>query len=253
MSRTSVDSKILKDQFERAAWEAGQLVCGVDEVGRGCLAGPVVVGACILYPGKSSRKVKDSKLLTEDERQAAYNWIIKNSWYGIGIVTPTQIDTYNIYQATLIAMKRAVMQVMAACPKRPNMVLIDAMPLKLNGENYKDITVHYFPQGERKSSSIAAASIIAKVRRDALMTRMEQVIPGYGFASHKGYATDVHCTALRASGKTIIHRNSFLSFLDRPEQLNLIEVAAIQEDSASLELVPILNTEVANGSTASQV
>ncbi len=231
MSRTSLEFKILKDQLEHNAWAAGSVVCGVDEVGRGCLAGPVVVGACILHPGKSSRKVKDSKLLTEEERLSAYQWIIKNSWYGIGIVTPGQIDTYNIYQATMIAMKRAVMQAMAASPQRPSMILIDAMPLKLHGENYKDIIVHYFPQGERKSSSIAAASILAKVRRDAIMTRMENVIPGYGFASHKGYATDVHCTALRAQGKTIIHRNSFLSFLEKPEQLSLIE--AVEEPAES--------------------
>jgi ribonuclease HII len=204
---------LYKDFYEKEAWNANQLVCGIDEVGRGCLAGPLVTAAVILHSQKTSRLIKDSKLLTHEERVKAYAWIIKNSWYSTGIVSHTLIDTHNIYQATLIAMKRAVMQLMAICPHKPTTILVDAMPLKLYWTSYEHITIHHFPQGERKSSSIAAASIIAKVQRDALMGIFDPLFPGYNLAEHKGYATNTHCKVVRHEGRSIIHRLSFLNNL----------------------------------------
>jgi ribonuclease HII len=201
---------LVKDSYELAAWGQGLVVCGVDEVGRGCLAGPMVTAAVILHPNKRHRLLKDSKILTQDERQKGAAWIVKNSWYSFGIVSSTDIDTYNIYQATLIAMKRAVTQVMTIATRRPSSVLVDAMPLKLSGTMYQDISIYHFPKGESKSSSIAAASIIAKVKRDALISRFDGVFPGYKLSRHKGYATAVHCDAVREHGRSIIHRTTFL-------------------------------------------
>jgi ribonuclease HII len=202
--------KILKDSFEHAAWQVQQLVCGVDEVGRGCLAGPLVAAAVILHPGKKSRLVKDSKLLTKPELIKGNEWVLANSWYGYGIISPQEIDLHNIYQANLIVMKRAVMQALAMCPFKPSAILVDAMPLKLSFSAYQDLAIHHFPKGESWSSSIAAASIIAKVKRDTLITKFDPLFPGYKLSEHKGYSAKVHCQAVRELGRTIIHRESFL-------------------------------------------
>src|SRR5579859_3547633 len=123
---SKVRTKILKDSFEKAAWQVQNVVCGVDEVGRGCLAGPLIAAAVILHPGKKSRLLKDSKLLTKPELIKGHNWIIKNSWFGYGIISPQQIDLHNIYQANLLVMKRAVMQALMHCPFRPSAILVDA-------------------------------------------------------------------------------------------------------------------------------
>ena len=158
-----------KNQFETDAWAQNRVVCGIDEVGRGCLAGPLVTAAVILPPHKLSPLLKDSKVLTEAERLKAFAWINKYCWYGVGIVHNRIVDKHNIWHATLIAMKRALLHALSACPQTPQAILIDAMPLELSDTSYNGIPVHYFPQGERKSSSIAAASIVAKVKRDAMM------------------------------------------------------------------------------------
>lgn len=204
-------AKIIKNQYEKEAWTASQVVCGIDEVGRGCLAGPVVTAAVILHPNKTSRLLKDSKILTKEELAKGAAWVLKNSWFGYGIISHHQIDLHNIYQATLIAMKRAVMQAFMTCPRRPSCILVDAMPLKLTLSSYNTIQIHSFTKGESLSISIAAASIIAKVKRDELMSRLDRVIPGYRLAEHKGYATDTHCQAVRQEGRSLLHRTSFLS------------------------------------------
>lgn len=112
--RRKAKSPILKkNQFENSAWERNQLICGIDEVGRGCLAGPVFAAAVILPPGARYRYLQDSKILTEAERVKAYSWIINNGWYGIGIADHRTIDRHNIWQATLIAMKRALLHLLA--------------------------------------------------------------------------------------------------------------------------------------------
>ena len=199
-----------KNYFEKKAWERGGLVCGLDEVGRGCLAGPVMVGAVILKPHKINRLIKDSKLLNENEREKAYKWIIKNSWHAVSLVHNRSIDDRNIYKATLMAMRRAFLQLMAQSSKLPQTVLVDAMPLDLSRTLYEPIDVFHFPFGESKSSSIAAASIVAKVTRDRMMARLDNHFHGYDFTRNKGYATPYHKKAVRSSGYSVIHRINFL-------------------------------------------
>lgn len=200
----------LKNSFEKAAWQQEKVVCGIDEVGRGCLAGPLVTAAVILPINRASRLLKDSKILNEQERLKANKWIIKHCWYGIGIVHNRLIDQHNIWYATLIAMKKALVNLLATCPQIPTAILIDAMPLNLFDTSYKSIPVHYFPKGEKKSSSIAAASIVAKVYRDQLMRQFDPIFPDYKLAYHKGYSTKKHKTALRELNYSLIHRLNFL-------------------------------------------
>jgi ribonuclease HII len=149
--------------------------------------------------------------MTESERLIAYAWITRSCWYGYGIIHHRGINEENIYQATLIAMKRALLNALATCPHTPTAILVDAMPLTLLDTSFKTIPVHSFIKGESRSSSIAAASIIAKVKRDALMQKYETLFPGYHLAEHKGYATHKHTAALIERSHSIIHRTSFLS------------------------------------------
>lgn len=212
-NRTEIRLKaasIHKNQFEMAAWAQGHAICGIDEVGRGCLAGPVVTAAVILPPHSNHELLRDSKTMSEAQRLTAYAWIVQNAWYGVGIINHRIIDERNIWHATLIAMKKAFMQVAVVSPLSPQVVVIDAMPLSLSGTSHAALPIHYFCKGESLSVSIAAASIVAKVQRDALMTRMNQVFPGYHFADHKGYATKKHQAALIAQPPSLIHRTTFL-------------------------------------------
>lgn len=222
MTTTKRKPDFKKNQYEREAWERSELVCGIDEVGRSCFSGPVVAAAAILRPKARNSLVKDSKLMTPEERAIAFQWLIKNSIYGVGIIHHRLIDSHNIYQATLLAMKRALMQLFAAHDARPSVILVDAMPVRLD---HITIPVVHFPFGERQSTSIAAASIIAKVTRDALMTRLDAVTPGYAYGNNKGYGTKAHRQGIDHGGLTLFHRMSFvtqkpaipLSFLDTLE------------------------------------
>lgn len=207
-----------KNTLEFLAWDAHSLVCGIDEVGRGCLAGPVVAAAVILPPYKNHPLLKDSKLLTEKELLTGYRWIIKHCTYSVGIINNRIIDKNNIWQASLQAMERALMNLLAGQKTLPSAILIDAMPINLALTGYNAIQVHYFPKGERLSTSIAAASIIAKVTRDRLMADMDIIFPKYAFGEHKGYATKKHKQAILKHGHTIIHRMSFLSRTIKPEK-----------------------------------
>lgn len=197
-----------KNFFEISAWEQKSTVVGIDEVGRGCLAGPLVTAAVIL-PFKTNRLLQDSKLMEAYERDEAYAWIIRNCAYQIGIVHNRIIDQHNIWQATLMAMKKALVNLMAQPIARPSAILVDAMPLTLTDTDFNGIPVYYFPKGERKSSSIAAASIVAKVTRDALMEKFATLFPGYDLEQHKGYGTKNHQNSIKTLGQTIIHRTSF--------------------------------------------
>lgn len=201
--------KFNKNSFEYEAWASQHLVCGIDEVGRGCLAGPVVTAAVILPCNKLSPLLKDSKILNENERLKGYQWITKQCWYAYGIVDHRLVDKINVWQATLVAMKKALLHLLSFSP-RPSAILIDAMPVKLLDTSYNDIPVHHFPFGEHKSSSIAAASIIAKVKRDALMAKMDRLFPGYSFSSHKGYSTKEHKELISVHRPLIIHRHTYL-------------------------------------------
>lgn len=199
-----------KNHFEKEAWDRSNRVIGIDEVGRGCLAGPLVTAAVILPIGNVNRMLKDSKAMDHEERLKAYAWITKNCTYQVGIVHHRIIDQVNIWHATMIAMKKALVNLLAQPGQRPSAILVDAMPLKVEDAGITDIPVYYFIKGEQKSSSIAAASIVAKVTRDALMQTYDTLIPGYALGQHKGYATKCHTDAILAQNHSIIHRMSFL-------------------------------------------
>ena len=210
MEKEDKKRTLRKNFFENYAWERKSVVCGIDEVGRGCLAGPLVTSAVILPIGTTYRHVKDSKVMTEKERNVAAKWIKRHCWYGVGIVHNRLIDHINIGQATLIAMKKALVHVLAIYPQQlPSAILIDAMPLDILDTGYQ-IPVHSFIKGEQKSSSIAAASILAKVTRDEIMRSFDPIFPGYSLSKHKGYGTKAHKAAIIKQKHSIIHRMSFL-------------------------------------------
>lgn len=177
------------------------LIAGIDEAGRGPLAGPVVAAAVIFHPGKSIEGVANSKKLTAAKRDALYEKIIQECLaYGVGQATPEEIDRLNILQATFLAMRRAVEQLAV----KPDKLLIDG-----NQRPPLSYEIEMIVKGDDTVPVISAASIIAKVTRDRQMNLYDQQFPGYGFAEHKGYATPEHLTALQQLGITPIHRHSF--------------------------------------------
>ena len=179
-----------------------QYICGIDEVGRGPLAGPVVAGAVILPKDCDILYLNDSKKLSEKMREALYDEIMEKAVAtGIGIVGPGRIDEINILQATYAAMRMAIDNLKV----RPDLLLNDAVTIP-------EVDIKQVPiiKGDAKSISIAAASIIAKVTRDRLMVQYEEVLPGYGFASNKGYGSSAHIQAIQEMGATPIHRQSFI-------------------------------------------
>jgi ribonuclease HII len=188
-------------RYEKQAWEAGaKLVAGVDEVGRGSLFGPVVAGAVILDPAYRIRGLRDSKLLDRDTREKLAPRIRASALaWAVAAVDVAIIDQINIYWASKQAMEDAVGKLML----RPDHLLVDAMCL--NCDCAQTPIIH----GDALSASIAAASIIAKVERDAMMREFDTVYPGYGLASNKGYSAPVHLKALREKGPTPLHRMSF--------------------------------------------
>lgn len=196
-----------KDFYEAQAWKKNELVAGVDEVGRGCTAGPLVATALILKPSSAHPLLRDSKKLSTQELLQAYQWIMHNSWHATGICNHRVIDNLNIYQATQRTMKRAIAQLYAITQLRLSAILVDALPLQTETFNAQ---VYFFNQGESKSSSIAAASIVAKVTRDIIMNNFDTTFPLYKLKNHKGYHTKLHQKALDHHGTTIIHRKSFI-------------------------------------------
>lgn len=179
-----------------------QYICGIDEAGRGPLAGPVVAGAVILPKDCDILYLNDSKKLSEKKRETLYDEIMEKAVAtGIGIVGPNVIDEINILQATYEAMRIAISNLKV----RPDLLLNDAVTIP--EMNIKQVPII---KGDAKSASIAAASIIAKVTRDRLMVQYDEVLPGYGFASNKGYGSAAHIQALKERGATPIHRQSFI-------------------------------------------
>jgi ribonuclease HII len=219
MATLKVSHDFARNFYEKMIWHEQKLVVGIDEVGRGSLAGPVVAAAAVLKTQKAPKIITDSKLLSAEERAHAYAWLIQHSYWSIGIVHHREVDSKNIYQATLRAMRRAYEQLLIKLPQDPGAVLIDAMPLLLP----YDLPVYAFCFGETRSVSIAAASIIAKVTRDRLMESYDLKFPGYGFAAHKGYGTAQHQEALRKRGISPIHRVSFVESAptEKPAQQSL--------------------------------
>ena len=177
-------------------------ICGIDEVGRGPLAGPVVAGAVILPKDDMILYLNDSKKLSEKKREMLYDEIMNRAVAtGIGMASPARIDEINILQATYEAMRMAIDNLKV----RPDILLNDAVTIP-----QVDILQVPIIKGDAKSISIAAASIIAKVTRDRLMVEYDNVLPGYDFASNKGYGTKAHIAGLKELGPTPIHRRSFI-------------------------------------------
>lgn len=179
-----------------------QYICGIDEVGRGPLAGPVVAGAVILPKDCDILYLNDSKKLSEKMRESLYDEIMEKAVAtGIGIIGPGRIDEINILQATYEAMRMAIGNLKV----QPDLLLNDAVKIP-------EVTIRQVPiiKGDAKSASIAAASIIAKVTRDRLMVQYDGILPGYGFAGNKGYGSAEHIRAIGELGATPIHRQSFI-------------------------------------------
>jgi len=177
-----------------------QSLAGVDEAGRGPLAGPVVASAVIVRDFLFSCSIDDSKKMSAASREAAFEEILGKCFIGIGIVEPETIDKVNIYQATMRAMEEAVMKL----KKTPDCILID-------GPKTPRLPFKQFPiiDGDAKSLSIACASVVAKVTRDRMMNYYDALYPEYGFKKHKGYGTKDHMEALKKYGPCKIHRRSF--------------------------------------------
>jgi ribonuclease HII len=181
------------------------IICGVDEVGRGPLCGDVYAAACILPRGLVIEGLNDSKKLSEKRREAIYEEIKANAIaYAVAAATPEEIDEINILNAAMLAMRRAI----EALNVKPTLALID-------GNTLRDFGVPAIAVigGDAKSPSIAAASILAKVERDRYCLELEKQYPGYGIAKHKGYPTKAHMDAVRELGPSTCHRKSFLKFL----------------------------------------
>lgn len=209
---TQAKKRIEKLEAEKKRiWELGHLereyeecgyVCGIDEVGRGPLAGPVVAGAVILPKNCRILYINDSKKLSEKKREELYDVIMEQAVaVGIGMASPARIDEINILQATYEAMREAIQKLSVT----PDILLNDAVTIP-------GVSIHQVPiiKGDAKSISIGAASIVAKVTRDRLMVEYDKIMPEYGFASNKGYGAATHIAALKKYGPSPIHRASFI-------------------------------------------
>ncbi len=181
-------------------------ICGIDEVGRGPLAGPVVAGAVVLPSDVQILYLNDSKKLSEKKRELLYDEIMEKALaVGIGMAGPARIDEINILQATYEAMRAAIEEVEKKLGTKPEVLFNDAVTIP-------EVSIRQVPivKGDAKSVSIAAASIVAKVTRDRMMVEYDKVLPGYDLASNKGYGTKAHIAALKELGPTPIHRASFI-------------------------------------------
>lgn len=195
-----------------------KLIVGVDEAGRGPLAGPVVAAACIFARAYNNKEINDSKQLTEKKREELFDVIIENAVaYGVGIVSAEEIDKLNIYEATKKAMKEAINNLKV----KFDLILTDAMPLK-----GFDVEVVPIIKGDAKALPIAAASIIAKVTRDRMMKDLAKQYPEYGFDVHKGYGTKKHMDALKQYGPIPgVHRFSYKPVMKVSlQEMNIFEL-----------------------------
>ncbi len=219
-------------KFENEAWGGGaRLVAGVDEVGRGCLFGPVVAAAVILDPNYRIRGLRDSKLLPEKRREELAARIREHSlaisW---AAVDAARIDQINIYQASRLAMREAVSQLSPA----PDYLLVDAVHVDW------DCAQRSIIHGDALCASIAAASIIAKVQRDGMVREWDPVFPVYGLASNKGYSTPKHIASLRQYGPSPLHRQSFAPVWMASSPQEVLEFMLSGEESPSEEATSVL-------------
>jgi ribonuclease HII len=197
-------------RFERNAWRSGLArVAGVDEAGRGPLAGPVVAAAVILHPGRPIKGLQDSKLLPPVRRAELFTRILEDAMaVGVAEADPETIDRFNILEATRCAMLEAIGRLELS----PELVLTDYVRLAGLSCPQKNLI-----RGDRRSASIAAASIVAKVTRDRLMLEYDRQFPQYGFARHKGYATPAHRAAIAKYGPCPLHRRTFSGVWEQGE------------------------------------
>lgn len=195
-----ISLKEIEEQF----YETGtNTICGIDEAGRGPLAGPVVVAAVVLPRYSMIEGVNDSKKISEKKREELYDKIINEAiTYGVGIVDQREIDKINILNATKGALTMAIEKL----EPKPELIIVDA----LNKINTLGIPYESIIKGDAKCYSIAAASIIAKVTRDRIMRQWDEVYPEYGFSKHKGYGTATHIKAIKENGLCPLHRLSFV-------------------------------------------
>lgn len=195
---------MLQANLDKAAWRKVRLLCGVDEAGRGALAGPVVGAAVVLPPGVDIPGVYDSKKLSPRQREKVFHQIVTRALgIGVGFITHEEIDDTNILQAALRAMRRACERLSLRI--EPDLVFVDG------NQEIPDLPwpQEPFPKADEQSLSVAAASIVAKVLRDRYMSQLDSSYPGYGFANHKGYPTREHVLCLRRLGLSPIHRRTF--------------------------------------------
>ena len=193
---------VLKEQENELRKKGFQYICGIDEAGRGPLAGPVVVASVIMPEDSMIEGVNDSKKISEKKREKLYDQILQEAIsYGVAIIGQDEIDEINILNAT----KKGLTVSLQELSQRPDLILVDA----LNGIDTMGIPYDSIIKGDAKCYSIAAASIIAKVTIDRIMREWDKIYPEYGFEKHKGYGTAAHITAIREYGLCPIHRRSF--------------------------------------------
>ena len=204
------EKKYCTNEYEHQYWQQEKLVLGIDEAGRGPLAGPLVVAGVVFPIGYENKDIYDSKALSEKKREALFEVIQEDALsFTISIVQEKEIDRLNIYRADQEAMKEIALKMMA------DIVLTDAMPIEIEKPVFSLI------KGDQKSISIAAGSILAKVTRDRLMKEYDKLYPEYGFAKNKGYGTKQHMEAIQTYGITPIHRRSFAPVAFHQETLDL--------------------------------
>lgn len=193
---------ILKEKENELRKKGFQYICGIDEAGRGPLAGPVVVASVIMPEDSMIEGVNDSKKISEKKREKIYEQILEEAIsYGVAIIGQDEIDEINILNAT----KKGLTVSLQELSQKPDLILVDA----LNGIDTMGIPYDSIIKGDAKCYSIAAASIVAKVTRDRIMREWDKVYPEYGFEKHKGYGTAAHISAIRENGICPIHRRSF--------------------------------------------
>jgi len=205
------NKNVCSNEYESIYWKENLTICGIDEAGRGPIAGPLVVSGVILPINYTNEAIYDSKKISEKKRNELFD-VIKDVAldYRVEIISEREVDEFNIYRATQMAMEKIASELDA------NVTLTDAMPL-----NHKHIKVI---KGDQKSINIAAASILAKVSRDRIMCEYDKLYPDYGFKSHKGYPTKKHLEALEKYGVLDIHRKSYGPVKNKLKEKNQVKL-----------------------------